>query len=224
MAAQLAKRFHQVIGVDPSPSMIKVAQQEQQLSNVTFCQAYGEALPVDDLSVDLITVAQSLHWLDPAQFLGEVKRVLRPNGTLVAWGYMFGKMLGNEDCLAELGEGALGQFWEPNRAIATAGFVSWLPAFQATFKDVQHMSYPDPLLPCSKVLAVPWMDDSEMTLDQLVDYVKTWSSYKNWLDGNAGKDDVVDAFFKQRCPSLTGDSLVHVQWPHSVFIASQPLD
>lgn len=219
---QLAKQFHQVIGVDPSPSMIKVAQ--EQHSSVTFYQGYGEALPVDDHSVDLITVAQSLHWLDPDRFLTEARRVLRPNGTLVAWGYMFGKILGNEDILTELGTGALGPYWEPNRAIVTAGFVSWQPAFHSAFKDVQHMSYPDPLMPSSKVLAVPWMDDSEMTLGELISYVKTWSSYKNWLDAHTGEEDVVDVFFRQKCPSLTLDSVVHVQWPHSVFIASQPVD
>ncbi|ORZ26237.1 S-adenosyl-L-methionine-dependent methyltransferase, partial [Absidia repens] len=90
VTVELAKHFRQVIGIDPSNSMIQVAQQtseEQGLGNVTYRQGYGEALPLADQSVDVLTVAQSLHWFDSQRFLSEVTRVLRPNGTLVAWGY-----------------------------------------------------------------------------------------------------------------------------------------
>ncbi|KAI8330170.1 S-adenosyl-L-methionine-dependent methyltransferase [Chlamydoabsidia padenii] len=232
VVVELAKRFDKVIGIDPSNSMIKVAQQvteQQGLVNITFKQGYGESLPLYDQSVDLITVAQTLHWLDSARFLSEVIRVLRPRGTLIAWGYMFGNIRGKGNLLAQLGDpdkgGVLGPYWEQNRAIATAGFVSWLPAFQSMFTSVKHGSYPDRLLPCSVEMKVPWMDDTEITLEQLILYVKTWSSYRNWLDqqqeGDDG-DDVVDAFFRDRYPSATMGDLVHVQWPHSVFIVSDP--
>ncbi|KAI8082965.1 S-adenosyl-L-methionine-dependent methyltransferase [Halteromyces radiatus] len=240
---ELAKWCRQVIGIDPSNSMIEVAQktaQQQGLQNVTYRQGYGEQLPLEDQSVDILTVAQSLHWLDPSKFLSEVKRVLRPKGTLVAWGYMFGKLCFDDntsqqeyqDTLAQLGDpdkgGLLGSYWEKNRAIATAGFVSWLPEFQKVFKKVQHLSYPTLLTPSSMILTMPWMDDSDISFHQLIAYVKTWSSYKNWLDAKRQQHDddddgdIVDTFFKNQFPSVSLDTLVHVQWPHSVFIVSNP--
>ena len=38
-------------------------------------------------TVDLVTVAQALHWYDMDRFNKEVKRVLKPGGVLAAYGY-----------------------------------------------------------------------------------------------------------------------------------------
>jgi hypothetical protein len=40
--------------------------------------------------VDLITVAQALHWFDRGLFFAECRRVLRAGGALVAYGYSYG--------------------------------------------------------------------------------------------------------------------------------------
>ena len=42
----------------------------------------AEALPLDDGSVDAVTVAQAFHWFDPPVALAEIRRVLRPDGHL----------------------------------------------------------------------------------------------------------------------------------------------
>ena len=38
-------------------------------------------------SVDLITVAEALHWFDLPKFYQEVKRILKPDGLLAVWCY-----------------------------------------------------------------------------------------------------------------------------------------
>jgi len=48
-------------------------------------RAESSALPAG--SVDLITVAQALHWFDIEQFFAESVRVLRPGGVLAIWAY-----------------------------------------------------------------------------------------------------------------------------------------
>ena len=63
----------------------------------------AEALPLDDASVDAVTVAQAFHWFDPPRALAEVARVLRPGGHLfllwntrdrrVDWVRQFGDLL-----------------------------------------------------------------------------------------------------------------------------------
>ena len=48
---------------------------------------FAEALPNKDLSVDLVTACQSVHWLDFDKFYSEVDRVLKPRGVLAIYGY-----------------------------------------------------------------------------------------------------------------------------------------
>lgn len=40
-----------------------------------------------DDSVDMVTVAQALHWMDIEKFYAHVRRVLKPRGTLAVYGY-----------------------------------------------------------------------------------------------------------------------------------------
>ena len=42
----------------------------------------AEAIPLPDGSVDAITVGQAYHWFDPPAALAEMRRVLRPGGTI----------------------------------------------------------------------------------------------------------------------------------------------
>lgn len=42
----------------------------------------AEAIPLPDASVDAVTVGQAYHWFDPPAALAEMRRVLRPGGTI----------------------------------------------------------------------------------------------------------------------------------------------
>lgn len=59
-AAELAKRYSSVIAQDPSAEQLSAAQ--PQGANIRFEVARAEATGQLDNSVDLITVAQALHW------------------------------------------------------------------------------------------------------------------------------------------------------------------
>jgi SAM-dependent methyltransferase len=71
-----------VIAVDISPAMLARAPAHPR---IRYVEAPAEQLPVEDNSVDLITVSLAFHWLDRARFLAEARRVLRPTGTLVIY-------------------------------------------------------------------------------------------------------------------------------------------
>jgi ubiquinone/menaquinone biosynthesis C-methylase UbiE len=63
--------------------MVKGEAQKRGLANVRTAYAKAEALPFEDASFDLVTCRIAPHHFDSIpEFLGEVHRVLKPNGIL----------------------------------------------------------------------------------------------------------------------------------------------
>jgi ubiquinone/menaquinone biosynthesis C-methylase UbiE len=61
--------------------MVKGEAQKRGLANVRTAYAKAEAMPFEDASFDLVTCRIAPHHFDSiAEFLGEVHRVLKPNG------------------------------------------------------------------------------------------------------------------------------------------------
>ncbi|MFC4242637.1 class I SAM-dependent methyltransferase [Gryllotalpicola reticulitermitis] len=70
----------QVFAVDPSSEMLRVLA--SKLPTVEARVGGGEDIPLPDMSVDAVTVAQAWHWMDRARAAAEIARVLRPGGIL----------------------------------------------------------------------------------------------------------------------------------------------
>jgi SAM-dependent methyltransferase len=84
-----------VIATDLSPSMLAHAPVNERIH---YVEAPAENLPVNDRSVDLLTVSLAFHWFDRRGFLAEAHRTLRPTGTLVIYGNgFFGQMKENPE-------------------------------------------------------------------------------------------------------------------------------
>ena len=83
----LSQHFKEVIGADVSEAQL--AQTPQGLPGaVSFRVSSAEDLSFQASgSVDLVTVASAIHWIDLDQFYPEVERVLRPGGVLAVYGY-----------------------------------------------------------------------------------------------------------------------------------------
>jgi ubiquinone/menaquinone biosynthesis C-methylase UbiE len=94
-----------VVAVEPVGAMRQ--QFAQGLPDVELLDGTAEALPLDDGSVDAVTIAQAFHWFDPVKALAEIHRVLRPGGHLflvwntrdrrVGWVKEFGDLLVDGD-------------------------------------------------------------------------------------------------------------------------------
>jgi SAM-dependent methyltransferase len=69
-----------VTAVEPDPVML--ARLAVNHPSVAAFAGTAERLPLDDASADLITFAQSWHWVDVAAASSEAARVLRPGGAL----------------------------------------------------------------------------------------------------------------------------------------------
>ena len=86
IAAHMVGPDGQVIGVDMTPAMLEKARRnatEADLSNVTFREGYGEALPVYSDWADVVISNGVLNLFpDKAAGLQEIARVLKPGGRL----------------------------------------------------------------------------------------------------------------------------------------------
>lgn len=69
-----------VVAVEPDTAMR--ARLASSLPGVEARAGTGEALPLDDGTADVVTFAQSWHWVDPVAGSAEAARVLRPGGAL----------------------------------------------------------------------------------------------------------------------------------------------
>ena len=73
-------------GLDCSNNMLKIAKKKsinKEMSNIKYQQGYAEKLPFEDNSIDIITISFGIrNFNNYEQALQEIKRVLKPNGTL----------------------------------------------------------------------------------------------------------------------------------------------
>ena len=82
----LAPYVGQAIGIDADPDMLAEAERrahQQRLTNLTWRQLRAEDLPADLLAVDVVTFAQSFHWMDRRRVAAAARDLVAPGGALV---------------------------------------------------------------------------------------------------------------------------------------------
>ena len=83
--ALVAKGFD-VLAVDPSADML--ARLEEQLPSIAATIGTGEATGAASGSADLVTYAQSWHWVEPNAGVTELQRILKSSGR-AGWVWSF---------------------------------------------------------------------------------------------------------------------------------------
>ena len=104
----LAALCESVVGVDVSEAQLEEARQASVgRANVSYRAAEGHDLAfAPDGGVDLVTVAQAMHWFDHAKFYAECRRVLRRGGVLAGYGYGYPAVVNSQeanDIVAKVG-------------------------------------------------------------------------------------------------------------------------
>lgn len=82
----LAPYVGRAVGLDPDPDMLSEARRLAELSgatNVSWRQLPAEDLPGDLGEFEVVTFAQSFHWLDRPRVAATVRTMLAPGGALV---------------------------------------------------------------------------------------------------------------------------------------------
>lgn len=155
-ALALARRFERVVATDASAEQIAAAPRHPQ---VDYRVARAESSGLAPASIDLITVAQALHWFDRPAFYGEAARVLQRDGVLAVWTYGHPRLdhPGADAVFREFYSGPVGPYWPPERALVDAGYRT----IEFPFPEVD---------PPNLEMETHW------PLAALLGYVATWSA------------------------------------------------
>jgi SAM-dependent methyltransferase len=110
---ELADWFHEVCATDVSPEQIALAPAHPR---ITWQVAPAESTGLRARSVDLVAVAQALHWFDHRSFYNEVRRVAAPRAAIAAWTYGAPVMEGAVGAsLTRFAQESLRSYWPPER-------------------------------------------------------------------------------------------------------------
>ena len=83
LTRHFADRAGRVYAVEPNREMRQMASLHLRSSaSVQVLEGHAEATTLPSRSVDLITVAQAIHWFDPESSRTEFLRILKPGGWL----------------------------------------------------------------------------------------------------------------------------------------------
>lgn len=158
-ARGLAGYFRSVIASDASAAQIESAS---SAAGIEFRVFAAEAPQLETGSVDLVTVAQALHWFDLPRFYAACDRVLRPGGVLAVWSYGLCDIEAAIDAwVGELYEGVLGSYWPPERRLVEERYAG--------------VDFPYPLLQ-SPALNM----EKHWTREQFKAYLESWSATQSY--------------------------------------------
>jgi len=159
-AVGLAEHFARVIATDASAQQIESAQLHPSISyRVTPAEASG----IDPDSVDLILVAQALHWFDMDRFFREAKRVSNESGILAVSTYLHVSIIPEIDAiLSKFYHETTGPYWPPERELVEANFES----IQFPFAELPSRRFE---------IRQQW------NLARLTGYLRTWSATKKFI-------------------------------------------
>ena len=193
-AVSLAEYFSTVIATDASETQIKNAEKKQ---GVSYQIATAENSNIETSSIDLITVAQAVHWFNIDDFSKEANRVLKNNGVLSVWTYNFLSVQKEiDEIIFYLYDTILGDYWPEERKMVEAGYKS----IQLPFKELKSPSVN---------MSANW------NLSQLTGYLCTWSAVKNYQK-KFGVCPVEKVY--EEIAGIWGDpeNRFSIQWPLSI--------
>jgi SAM-dependent methyltransferase len=190
-AVPLADYFDRVIATDASAEQVAHATPH---ARVSYGVGLADASGIESGSVDLVTVAQALHWLPHDRFFAEVRRVAAPGGALAVWCYTMA-LLGEplDEIVGRYYSGTCGPYWSPERTLVDQG-------------------YCDIAMPIDELPAPPLAIEAHLTLAAFGGYMRTWSATRK-LAAEIGHDPVI-AVEEELRPHWGAEGATRpVRWP-----------
>lgn len=85
------ERAERVIGIEPNADMRSEAIHKDEnrpyAAHIEYRDGVADQTGLPDECADIVTAAQSFHWMEPTATLAEIARILRPGGLFAAYDY-----------------------------------------------------------------------------------------------------------------------------------------
>ena len=189
-AVALAGEFEHVVATDAS---------EKQIANTTphprieYRIASAEKSGIDSNTIDLVAIAQALHWFDLDRFYAEAKRVLKQQGVIAAWAYNLLRTTPAIDAVVNhYYSNVVGAFW---------------PAERALVEKFDQLPFP-----FTEIATPSFEMVAEWNVEHLLGYLRTWSSTQRFIAANK-RDPLQSIENNIRSEWGDADQLRRVVWP-----------
>jgi SAM-dependent methyltransferase len=195
-ALGLVPFFDRIIATDPSRQQIENAPQHERID---FSVATAEDSGIAGNTVDLVVVAQALHWFDFDRFYAEVRRVARRDAVIAAISYGEVHVEGQADMLVgTFYRDTIGPYWPPERH----------------YVDEHYTTIP---FPFPEITAPQFAMEIEWDLEHLLGYLGTWSAVREY-EKQRGSDPL--SLFGDQLRAVWGAPLEtrRISWPLSLRV------
>lgn len=169
LTKSLSGYFAKIYGFDASPQQIS---QIKSQDDIIYAVAQAESLPLADNSVDLITIAQALHWFDIDAFWQEATRIGKQNSIVAAICYSLCEVSDEVDEVILPFYESLREYWAAERALIESAYST----LSFPFVELQADSF---------TMRHHW------TGYEFLSYISTWSAVKlSQESGNVPMDSL----------------------------------
>jgi SAM-dependent methyltransferase len=190
LSTLLGDEFAKVVATDASSAQIEQAASHPR---VEYRVEPAEHSSLADHSVDLIAVAQAVHWLNLEAFYKEARRVARPGAALALVAYHIAVIDPDVDAVIDrFYSGDLDGYWPPERK-----------HIETEYRDIPF-PFERIAVPPRKYLSVTW------DVEQMLGYIRTWSAVRG-LEKAKGAAQTNQ--FADRLRVVWGPSAREVRWP-----------
>jgi len=168
---QLAELYKNVIATDASEKQLELAAKlpnvKYQHTPSTMSMTEVEQMVAPKGTIDLVTIAQAVHWFDLPTFYQQVKWVLkRPHGVIAAWCYYLPRV-------SEAVDTVLDQLY------STEASVYWDPACKLFDDKYASIDFPFELVDgADHTGPFEFVTENEMNFDEFLSYIRSWSAYQ----------------------------------------------
>jgi ubiquinone/menaquinone biosynthesis C-methylase UbiE len=185
--------FDCVIATDASEKQIATAEKNPRIE---YRVAAAEESGVNSSSVDLVTIAQALHWFDLEKFYSEVRRVLRPRGVIAATAYKLATISSEVDAIVyRYYSEIVGSYW---------------PAERVLVEKFEELPFP-----FTKIESPAFEMVAKWSVEQLLGYLRTWSATQRFIAAEK-RDPLAEVETELR--RTWGDQQRKVAWPLTVTV------
>ncbi|OVA11600.1 Methyltransferase type 11 [Macleaya cordata] len=187
-AVSLAEIYKNIIATDTSQQQLDFATKhsniryQQTSTNMSISELERDV--AEQATVDLVIVAQALHWFDLTTFYQHVNWVLRkPHGVLAVWCYTVPEVDEDVDAVFQVLYKESAPYWDLARKHVDDKYRS----IHFPFEPVEGTDHTGPFEFVTKQM---------MDLDMYFTYIRSWSAYQTARskDIELLREEVVDEF------------------------------